>query len=508
MADDAPDHYNDNQRAHALREMQAEAAKIARAKAKADAKAEREAARKAAKDAGLDFTGPAGDEIMKSHGDVDLGLHMAATLGEPGDVVVAENRLWRQTAKLWRMWHDSQLHQRAQKYNGGRAYDRQGDVTRITLSNSNVEGIVKQTKVFLTDPEFFDRAPYGAPFRNAFVRVVGKTVVIEPLEREHRVREDQCPLHDLAPEDAYPLLAITTLEQVFAGYPDMDMIVDFVFDWLGLALVGLAPKFKDTPIFFGPKDAGKSVVLSIIAAAFPAASITSITLHDMEIEHGRAGLANMRLNRVNELPARELLGGEASKAILSGDPVMCRRMRENWFQLISRCAHALACNDLPQSRDPALLGRFAPIPCRNVVPDEKKDRDLVDKLNAEAPLIARYALSRLPAVLARGHLIRPPSSLESSVEWGMESDPVASWAAESVERHTEPLIGSTDLYNNFRSWASANNHRALSSTMFAKRMQAVGFSKHKASTIFWYARWINGAQDRQQSFSPPKSWQD
>ena len=179
------------------------------------------------------------------------------------------------------------------------------------------------------------------------------------------------------------------------------------------------------------------------------------------------------------------MGSEPGKAILSGDELEVRRMRENPFTWTPRIACIQAANLLPRSKDRDFMGRFVLLSCNNVVADENKDRELKEKLTAEAPLIARIAMEALQNLLKRRRFIRPASSFEAASEWNVKSDPVLAWSIECGEQTDESHTPGKELYDHYRAWATDNGHKSMASNLFAERLAAIGFTRVRSNGSRW-----------------------
>lgn len=422
--------------------------------------------------------------------EVELGVDLARSLGSPVDVTSDEGKAWqyRRSEGVWHAWDDELLAQRAMGYAG--RYIVGGKEPRpVMLSAGNVKGIVRMCKTHLHSPGFLAGAPFGAPFVGAFARIDGNAVIVEPTTREHRIRADHVPPFRLPTDGARPETLDRLIAETWNGCADLDDRTRYFWEWLGAALCGIATRYKDSPLLVGQKDTGKSALLHSIACVFPLSARRSTTLHDMASEYHRARMAGGRINFVNELPARELMDGEAAKAILSGEPVSCRHPAEKAYEWVPRCACAFAANDLPPSPDKALMDRLVVLDCVNVVPRERQDRHLIDKLTAEAPHIAAAALAALPALLDRGYLVRPGSAAVAAAEWALESDAVSAWASDINLRADDiGSIGASDLYTVYRDWCKANGHATVSATKLGKRLVRLGFQRYKSSDMRWRVR--------------------
>ena len=441
-------------------------------------------------------TEPDGPRYFDLGDDVELGHDLAASIGGPAFAVTDEGEVYAVGGgAAWEIVPEVSLQQRAHTYSGDlrkAGLDKNGEQewASIRLSAQRAKGIAQIAAVHLAVPGFFAAAPTGAAFADTFVRVEGTRLIYEPLSKEHRVRSTAVAPWPLGrPEDA--AVVIEFLRETWAGCPDVEERIDYFLSWVGVALVGLATRYKDSPLLSGDKDTGKSEVLNLVAACFPPESRRSVALHNLAHQYDRAHLAGARLNVVSELPARELFNGEEAKAILSGDTVSARFVHGRVFDLRSRCAHIFAANKLPPTLDAALVGRFVLLDCPNVVPPHRQDRGLAARLEAAAPGFAAAALATVEATLARGYIERPPSSGALAQDWQRSSDPVQEWAEESIEPWEPGRVGSRELFDQFTAWASVNGHKKpLSNKRWSQRMQAIGFVKFTSDGARWRVRRI------------------
>lgn len=450
-----------------------------------------------------DQTNPASETPRRfERGDeVELGQDLAEALGGRDHAVSDLGEVHSAlSGPTWEPIAEPELRRRAQRYAGasrkkGATPDGEQKWATIRLSASAVRGIVASAQDALGSPGFFARAPLGAAFADTFVRVEGSRLVREALEPSHRVRAHEAAPWSL-PEPGGAHATYKFLAETWAGCDDAAERLDYLLEWLGLALLGLTTEYKDSPLLVGAKDTGKSRLLDVISGCFPKESRRSIPLHSLTQDYHRASLAGARLNVVAELPARELMDGEAAKALLAGDPVSARHPHGRVFTLESRCAHLFACNELPPSLDAALMERFVVLGCHNVVPVEKQDRSLAARLAAEAPAFAADALSRVEGVLQRGFLQRPPSSHHAAHSWATMSDPVRQWAEEHLEADEAGRVKSAELYGRFVLWAEANGHKRMSNVRWTGRMGGLGFGKFKSDGMRWRVREIGTAEAR------------
>lgn len=451
--------------------------------------------KKKANAAKLPPTPPPGERVFVRGDDVELAHALVAELAdEPSDLVFAQGDMWQAKDAVWQMLPEASLKRRAMQFAGcGVEYRKDGEVhyRPLQMSASRVSGTVSLACALQEDASFFASAAPGIPFRSGFYRVAGRSLTWEPLDKSHRIQASALPSYVISPYGPDEMLPRPVhfdrlLHDSWAGCADRDERVRFIWEWIGAALAGITTRYKCEPMLVGKKDTGKSTVLAAIVSLFPEASRRTVALHDMSHEYHRARLSGGRINMVNELPSRELMDGESAKAILSGDTVSCRHPSGRVYEWTPRCANIFAANDLPPSRDNALMERFCVLDFHNVVLPHQKDSDLPEKLAAEAPLIAFHALAHLQVLLERGHMLKPESSQTMASQWAIESNTVHMWADEHLEV-SESLTPSGELFAHYRDWCKDNGFVSMSVVKWAAKLEPLGFEKVRSNGSRWGA---------------------
>ena len=433
--------------------------------------------------------------------DVELGADLVRRLGGRRRAVYTEDAFWQCDGSSWWKREAPAVRVAAQAYAGtyvrrGKDKDGEPKVAPLAMSQSRVYGVAGAAADRVSQEDFFTVAPIGAAFGSRFVKAAGGRVQIEELSAEHRVRSTHVSSWELDEATAKPPFADRILDETWSGCDDLEDRKLFLWRWLGLALLGLAPSRKTHLLLVGEKDTGKSAILHMILSVFPADSVRAVAIQDMAHEYHRAALAGAKINAVNELPARDIMVSEAAKAILSGDSVGCRQPAGRVFFLRSRCAHVLAANALPAVLDPALSGRFVVLDTPNVVPPEKQDARMEEKMREEAPSIAWHAINAAAALIeSRAALARPPSSRALAQQWAIDSDSVKAWASEAIVPSGGGTgVASSVLYDRYRSWCEDHGHKPVSSTKMARRLKAAGFRSRRSNGTKWAISFAVGSE--------------
>ena len=351
----------------------------------------------------------------------------------------------------------------------------------ISISASTVQGVLTLIKDKLARPDFFNDAKLGAAFRNAFVRVEDSRVVCEPHEAAHRVLAEHVLPFDLLPFDeakqGMPRFA-NFVSECWAGCPDIKERLDFLGEYLGAAMLRQTWQHKDNPLLVGEGNTGKSVMLKLFSSLFPPGTAEAVSLQTMGTRFGLSSLLTASVNLVTELPASAVHAGEVAKALLVGDAVSVEVKFKTPFPYRCTIGHVFAANEIPQVPDAALRGRLAILYFPNVVPPERRDAQLPEKLAKEAQAIASWCVHKAArGVMTRGRFVRPPSSHQHAKSWTLESNRVAAWAEEAIEACDTSFLPVSALYEAFRSWCKTEGESELPLTTFGKQLKGQGFTK-------------------------------
>jgi putative DNA primase/helicase len=193
-------------------------------------------------------------------------------------------------------------------------------------------------------------------------------------------------------------------------------------------------------------------------------------------------LAGKRLNVVSELPEADILQAESFKAVVSGDSMTGRHIRQAPFTFRPVAGHIFAGNRLPGTNDQThgfwrriLVAQFNRI---FAVPEQ--DPKLAERLvEAELPSIVSWFLAGAARVLAQGSYTIPASSSAAVEKWKRHADQVRAFVSEwtavlPLDAPTSEWIISADLYRAYRTWATENGHRVVAVNTFGQRMEQIG----------------------------------
>jgi putative DNA primase/helicase len=265
----------------------------------------------------------------------------------------------------------------------------------------------------------------------------------------------------------------------------------------------------------GDTDSGKSTALDVVRGLFPAETVTSISMHDFQNEYRRAKLAGKLLNTVAELPSEELMKSEAFKAIIAGDQIEGRAIRQAPFDLTPVAGHLFAANTLPRvnDRSNAVWSRWLVIifplsfSRENVGPNKASVGLAQSILSTDIPGIVAWAVAGFERLLANGgRYTRPVSSTIALAQWKHDSNTVALFFDAELELHPPSSMASSELYAAFRAWCDRNGfQKPLAHPTFGREFGAVLRERTKATVVTKIVRgytFYEGVRPREPILNP------
>lgn len=424
--------------------------------------------------------------------EVEVAEELLATLQRSGTVVSDRGGFFQYTAStgLWQPRSTEDLSRIVQGF-AGRAVVGGEEPRPLRVGARTVAGAISLATHRVAAPGFFAAARPGVAFANGFVEVTPAGVLLRPHGPDTRATFGfDFPYDPSARLDHFDQF----LHDVFLGDLDADAKRALILEFVGACLVGAATSQAKALVLVGGGRNGKSTLIRIVEALFPASVREAIPPQFFDQEYYRAKLEGVRLNSVSELPKAEILRAESLKAIIAGDPIVGRVIRNEPRTIRPVAGHLFAANALPTTDDlsHAFWSRFLVVRFNRVFRESEQDKTLADRIIAEElPGIAAWAIEGARRLLQRdpARYTVPASHAEALAEWRGRADQVAQFVDEMctpTEVLSERASGS-DLYRVYRAWADENGHRRLTNANFADRLRSLGIESAKPGSTRFYA---------------------
>lgn len=351
---------------------------------------------------------------------------------------------------------------------------------RRTSMASRLEAMIKLASTEPDIPlniESLDRDPYLLNCLNGTLNLrTGKL-------REHR-REDW--LTKLAPveyhEDAQCPIWMSFLQKVMNHDT---LLIEYLARAVGYSLSGLV---DEQVVFFlhGTGANGKSVYLSglqsVLGTGYAMQAMPELLMCKSGERHPTelADLFGKRFVVINETEADKQLAESLLKQLSGGDRLRARRMREDFWEFSPTHKLWIAGNHKPQIKglDYGIWRRLHLIPWQVTIPSEEQDKQLCDKLRAEAPGILAWAIRGFQQWQHQG--LNPPAIVREATEkYRSEQDLLGTFLEECCTKGSGFVVASSELHLQFCSWLGVG--KTPSTVTFADMMKAKGYHKEKHS---------------------------
>lgn len=333
-------------------------------------------------------------------------------------------------------------------------------------------------------PDALDRDPYllGLP---------GGVLDLRRGEvREHRQTD---LITKTAGCDFDPSAEAPTFERFVAEAMDGDPdLIDYIGRLAGYMLLGCRGEHI-LPIFWGPGANGKSVFLSTLQAALGeyagvAAPGLLMQQHGSEHPTGMADLQGKRLVIVSETGEGGRLAEDRVKYLTGGDRITARRMRENYFEFDPTHLVCMQTNHRPRvsGSDEGTWRRVRLVPWTVVVPPERRDTALPEKLRGELPGVLAWMVRGLQRYLHDG--FKEPTAVKAATaEYRTSSDVVGAFLAECCEVAAGEMETAASLYRAYVGWCHDSGERAMAQREFGMRLGERGFERKRyGSGVRWF----------------------
>lgn len=272
------------------------------------------------------------------------------------------------------------------------------------------------------------------------------------------------------------------LAQIFSD--DVELI-DYMHRWIGYSLTGC---YTEQMFLFlqGAGANGKSVLVKVLRALFGGygAVVAAGTLMDQQRTGKEAspdvlGMAGARILLASEVAQNEAFDERFLKGWTGGDLQKARPLHGKNVDFEPVGKLMIAGNHRPRivGTDPAVWRRVRLVPFKRQFSEAERDATLTDRLIAELPHIAAWAIAGCLEWARRGLADTPKAVKIASADYAKEQDTLGEFLHERTDEGGE--CTTHDLFGEYKHWAEACNIRAISRQAFGRKLGERGFTlKH------------------------------
>lgn len=191
---------------------------------------------------------------------------------------------------------------------------------------------------------------------------------------------------------------------------------------IGVCLSGVQTH-RHMYILMGVTGSGKSVIADFLhRIVTPETAVTSFGLQDISGRFNKQHLENAVLNICREITANRIKDTDTLKELIADEPIFVEGKGKEGYTAYPHVKLFSCTNQLPRfgnmdaSGNQALLNRMIVLRFNHSIPDEKVDRELVDKLFAERNVICSLAVKSLQRLYDNGFHFTIPEDTKSMME--------------------------------------------------------------------------------------------
>ena len=263
--------------------------------------------------------------------------------------------------------------------------------------------------------------------------------------------------------------------------------ISYLRRMLGYSLTGVT---REQALFFGHGTGGngKGVFVKVVSgiwkdyhtqASMEMFMASKTDRHPTDL----AGLRGARLVTATETEKGRQWAEARIKALTGEDLIRARFMRQDEFTYEATYKLFMIGNSTPRFEggvDEAMRRRLHLIPFDVKIPEAERDRELADKLKAEAESILQWCIEGCLEWQRIG--LNPPTTVVSATaSYLADEDTVLAWIDDKCTFNADKFESSSALFASWSAWARANGEAAGSRKDFAKAIVSHGCVPDRAT---------------------------
>jgi putative DNA primase/helicase len=354
---------------------------------------------------------------------------------------------------------------------------------RVSLDSGRLTNMLREAQGNLAiTPDKLDQHPDLLVFINGTVDL--RTGELGPHDPKHFIT--RLVRFEYRPGADCPLF-LATLDRLMGGGDRAERLIDALQVLFGYSLTGWTRE-KVVFIFYGSGNNGKTTILALFLKLLEECGVL-LQIDSLMVKHetnnSQADLADLRGARfvmTSETEEGQRLAEGKLKRITQGmGKIKATRKYENPITFSETHKLFVDANHRPVIRgtDPAIWNRLFCVPFTVTVPDAEIDRELPEKLLAEAEGILAWAVAGA-AHWHREGLRRPAEVTEAVRVYREEMDQIGRFIAAECVTGSSFQASARELFARYRHWAGESGEEIMTSNMFGRKLvEHEGISREK-----------------------------
>lgn len=277
------------------------------------------------------------------------------------------------------------------------------------------------------------------------------------------------------PTEFDPNADTTAIDKFLAEVLPIDAIPLF-WQYVGSAFLTAHYTPKAFLALVGPKDSGKSQVLSLLTNFYGGdKNVCALSLQTLaDNKFATAELFGKVANIFSDLDEAEAQNVGQLKSLTGGDKISGEQKFKGFFMFRNSARLFFSSNSFPAVRSPddAYFGRANILMCTNIFDKTRADPFIVDKLSTPANLSAMLlrAVEGFRQLMRQNYALTPSYTVESANEEYRYSADTVSGFLHSCAVDTDFYISKQLFYQLYRAACKSKNRKDVSEDKFFKRV--------------------------------------
>ncbi|MDO9068440.1 MAG: phage/plasmid primase, P4 family, partial [Deltaproteobacteria bacterium] len=261
-----------------------------------------------------------------------------------------------------------------------------------------------------------------------------------------------------------------------------EQLIDFLQRAVGYALTGETSE-QCLFIFYGSGANGKSTFLQTMSYVLGDYSMstpteTLLVKRSGAIPNDVARLKGARFVIACEADAENRLAESLIKQMTGGDSISARFLHQEWFDFEPTHKVFFGTNHKPVIRgtDYAIWRRIRLVPFEITIPEGERDKNLPEKLKAEADGILAWEVQGCQFWQQQG--LGVPEEVKAATDsYREEMDILGEYLKDRCRQMPEARVSSKDLYESYSTWCQDNGQEPLGQRAFVSALKEKGFKQ-------------------------------
>jgi putative DNA primase/helicase len=234
-------------------------------------------------------------------------------------------------------------------------------------------------------------------------------------------------------------------------------------EWLGLHLIQHYP-FKNFSIFHGQRDTGKSIILNLLTI-FLNSNVSRLSLQKISIgkPFDLLNLKDKDANICDDLSSSDVKATGGIKMSV-GDGFIEGEMKfGDKINFRNSAKQTFACNKIPNPGedidDEAYYGRILLFPIDNIVPKNKQDKNLINKITTKEELsgLLNWAIEGYKRLVKQNGFTNDRTPEENKFLMLQSGNSLAEFSSEILTQENGAKISKESMYRAYCKWCE--NHK-------------------------------------------------